>query len=256
MGSFFSIDGAFYKYGSMLADVMIISLLWIVFSLPIITAGASTTAAYYVFTKRVVNNDGYLFRDFWKSYKQNMWMSVRVWGLVLVIGALLITNILNMGFVEGNIALFLLPAQWVILAELVFINFYAYPLLARFDLKFFVLIKTAFFMANRHLLTTIMTTLIFVGLVFLVDRYFIVILVFPGVFCFLTSFFFMKIFKKYNPEIAPDPTYDDFKPILTLEEEAEQNRREAEQRAMEEAAQAQADAAEAIERMKEEHESN
>jgi len=252
MGNLFSIDGAFYKYGSMLADIMIISLLWIVFSIPIITAGASTTAAYYVFTKRVSNNDGYLFRDFLSSYKRNLWMSVRVWGLILAVGALLLVNILNMDFVEGNIKMILLPAQYVLMVELVFINFYAYPLLARFEMKFFQLIKTSFYMANRHMLTTLVTAVVFAGLVVLVGQYFIIILLFPGIFCFLTSFFFVKIFKKYNPDIAPELSYDEFKPILTLEEEEEKKRHEEELLAMEESAKAQVAAAEMREKRVEE----
>jgi len=241
---------------------MIISLLWFVFSLPIVTAGASTTAAYYVFTKRAANRDGYLWRDFWTSYKSNLWMSVRVFALFFAVSLLLVMNIMNIGLIENDtLRTIIFPAQFIIAIELLFMNFYIYPLLSRFEMKFFQLLRASFMMANRHLLTTVTVTLLFAGLAYLTYTYVIVILIFPGLFIFLTSFFFLKIFKKYRPELVPEELPDDFKPFNTenISEERAQVLldKQEELTAMEATAKAQAEAietAETLRRQREEQE--
>jgi len=252
-------DGAFYKYGGMLADIMLVSLFWFVFSLPIVTVGASTTAAYYVLTKRAANNDGYLFRDFWTSYKANLWMSIRIFFTFLIASYILYLNIANIHLVQNDtLRTIIYPAQFVIALELLFMHFYIYPVLSRFEMKFFQLFRAAFIMANRHLLTTITTTLFFAGMAYLSYICPPVVLVFPGLFIFVTSFFFLKIFKKYRPDLVPEELSDEFTPFNTDEtdEEAAQKRldKEAEFSAMEEAAKAQAAAIEAAEALQKERE--
>lgn len=50
MGGWFNIDSKFYRFCSYVGDFIILMVLWAIFSLPVITIGASTTAAYYVAT--------------------------------------------------------------------------------------------------------------------------------------------------------------------------------------------------------------
>ena len=51
MGGWFNIDSKFYRFCSYIGDFIILMVLWAIFSLPVITVGASTTAAYYVATR-------------------------------------------------------------------------------------------------------------------------------------------------------------------------------------------------------------
>ena len=54
-----------------LGQLIALNLLWIVCSLPVITAGASTTALYYCTLKLHKDGDIRVFHDFFKSFKQN-----------------------------------------------------------------------------------------------------------------------------------------------------------------------------------------
>jgi len=240
MGNFFSTDGLFYKYGTILADIMLVSLLWFVFSLPIVTIGASTTAAYYVCTKRVTNGDSSVLSDFWHSFRRNWWLAVRVFVTVLALGLLAYMNFLSMNLFSGTLRLFLFSAQIVLVLELLLISLYLFPLLARFDMKFTQLFKAAFLMANRHLLTTLGLVAISLGFLFLAAQYFMLAFLVPGCFCFLTSYLFVRVFRRYKPEIMVS-TPEDLPPILSLaEEQARQAANEAELLQMEAAAKAQA----------------
>ena len=66
MNGFFDLDGPFYKWGTEVADIIILSLLWLICALPIVTIGASTTALFYVYGKKIRGEDPYIFKSFFK----------------------------------------------------------------------------------------------------------------------------------------------------------------------------------------------
>ena len=71
-----------------ITEIVYLSVLWIVFSLPIFTIGASTTALYHTVTKTFLDDRGYITREFVNSFKSNFKQSTIVWlivALVLVI---------------------------------------------------------------------------------------------------------------------------------------------------------------------------
>lgn len=208
MGGFFSLDGPFYRIGNMLADIMILSLVWILFSLPVVTIGASTTALFYVTTRRISNKEGYLIRDFWKSFKTNFKQSTIVWLAGLLIVAILLINIWNIDAV-GDLKMVILPFQICFLVELSFISIYIYPLIARFDMPFREMIRTAFFMGNKHIFTSL-TCVVLAGAIILGSMmYPLLVLVAMGLYAFGASYFIMRVFKKYRPEIDKEEIIED-----------------------------------------------
>lgn len=68
----FSVDGALYKFMDNLTSVFKINILWLVFSLPIVTCGAATIAAFDVTMKMVDEEEGYVGRQFLKAFKANL----------------------------------------------------------------------------------------------------------------------------------------------------------------------------------------
>ena len=51
------------------ADLCILNIICLVCCIPIVTAGASITAMYYVTLKMVRNEEAYIVRSFFKSFK-------------------------------------------------------------------------------------------------------------------------------------------------------------------------------------------
>ena len=230
MRGFFNIDGPFYKFGNMLADIMILSVLWWVFCIPLafcvtilisvgvdisviilmipfgIPMGAATTAMFYITTRRVTNRDGYLFRDFFKSLKNNFKQSMIAWVILSAIGVVLFINISNMAelTISPMLKMFLYPFQIVFLIELILNTLYIFVVIARFDMKMKDIVKTAVFMVHRHLLTTAMLVILLLGVLLAGDMYPLFYVVAPGAYAYVTSYLFIKIFKKYRPEIDED----------------------------------------------------
>jgi len=208
MRDFFSLEGTFNKYAGFVADTCILSFLWIFFSLPVITIGASTTALYYVSTRRLANREGYISADFWKAFKANFKRATLLW---LVLFFLVFVIVLNMMLafddpeLLGAMGGLVIPAQIVILSEVLFIGNYMFPVTARFDMDFKQTLKSCFFMANRHLPTSIICVATPVVLVFVSWFFLPLILVVPGISAMVSSHFIMRVFKKYRPEMDKDP---------------------------------------------------
>ena len=67
----FSVDGPIYKLIQKFFLLVKINFLWFVFSLPIITLGGATIAAYDVFLKEIAGEEGYAGSQFVQSFKKN-----------------------------------------------------------------------------------------------------------------------------------------------------------------------------------------
>lgn len=208
MRDFFSLDGTFNKYGGYLADTLILSAMWIIFSIPLVTIGAATTAMFYVSTRRISEREGYIAGDFWQAFKANFVRSTVVWILLAVVAFIASINLLNIGLVTTMTPVFLV-GQFIVLMQLSFITVYIFPMTARFEMGFKETFKTSFMLANRHLLTTITCVFLLGGLV-LGAMWFapVLIVAVPGTYAMLTSFMLMRVFKRYRPEMDKDPVLE------------------------------------------------
>ena len=70
------------------ADIMILNLLTILFSVPIITGGAAITALYAAMLK-LQADEGTVWNNFWEAFKSNLKQATGLWILTLVSGGLL-----------------------------------------------------------------------------------------------------------------------------------------------------------------------
>ncbi len=210
MGGFFNLDGAFYKYGTLIADIMILSILWTITSIPIFTIGASTTAIFYVMTRRISEKERYVVKDYFKSFKENFKQATVLWFAISIVFSVIIFNIVSItnGLIltdNASLARILIIFYFCLLIEIFLVGMYAFPLLSRFELNNREILKTSFFLANKHFPTSLLNIIVFVGIIFAGLQIFIPILFFfVGIYTLITSGLFMRIFKKYKPEIDAD----------------------------------------------------
>lgn len=71
MGRIFDYDNVFFRMMGKLVDVFFVSLLWLTFSIPIVTIGASTQALYYTVHKQIKGGRGYVWQEFFSSFKDH-----------------------------------------------------------------------------------------------------------------------------------------------------------------------------------------
>ena len=209
MGRFFNMDNKFFVFMGKIADLCMLNLLCIICCIPIVTAGASLTALYYVTMKMVRNEEAYIFRSFFRSFKQNFKQATVINIIMLAAAALLYidTNIAGkMGQPAGKI-LGMIFAAFTLLNVMILL--YVYPLLAKFYNSVKNTFKNAILMAIRHLPYTILMLLICACpiLILFIPSFqiqmsliMLVILFGPAVIAYGNSHFFVRIFDKYIPE--------------------------------------------------------
>ena len=83
----FNYDNKVFEFINRVVDTMFATLLWVAFSLPVITLGASTTAFYETVHKVLRKNKGYLWRTFWTTFIANFKRSTIVWLIQLALSA-------------------------------------------------------------------------------------------------------------------------------------------------------------------------
>ena len=89
MNRFFNMDNKFFVFMGRVADLILLNILCILCCIPIVTAGASITALYYVTLKMARDEESYIIRSFFRSFKQNFKQSTLIWILMLAAGVLI-----------------------------------------------------------------------------------------------------------------------------------------------------------------------
>lgn len=106
-------------------DLMGLSVLWVVFSLPIFTMGAASTALYSAAYHHVRKGEDYLWNSFFSAFKENFRRSTLTWLVALAIlgflgaDALLLRSLILQGYSFGwfygvTLALVVLALTWTV----------------------------------------------------------------------------------------------------------------------------------------------
>ena len=85
MSRFFSSDSPFFQKLSLFADLVILNLLTLLCSLPVITAGAASTALFYAVTK-LRRDEGNIYKAYFRSFRDNFLQATALWAILLVVG--------------------------------------------------------------------------------------------------------------------------------------------------------------------------
>lgn len=126
-------DNVITRALSKICDMVCLNVLWVICSIPIITIGASTTALYTVMLKIVKNEEGYIFRGFFKAFKENFKKSTIIW-LITAFFAVIwwidsrISGMMGAGVGQVLQIIFLLVG-FLILSVIIYI----FPLTARYE---------------------------------------------------------------------------------------------------------------------------
>lgn len=119
MWSFGSPDSKLMQMMEMFAEIVWLTILMLVTSLPLVTIGAALSAGHEV-ARRVLNSEGHMTKRYFRSFANNFWQSFVIW---LVLGPLLVLIVWSWIAVRLTplmIVQFALSIVWVIVAEWVF----------------------------------------------------------------------------------------------------------------------------------------
>lgn len=188
------------------ADIMILNCMFVVFSIPVFTVGASFSAAYYVCFKMVRNEETYIVRGFWKAFKENFKQGTAIWLILLVVLGILAADyriILYSGIEFARwIRIVMLMVTLIVLLGVVFM----FPLQARFINPVKNTVRNAFLMALSHLPTAFVLVAVYALpaaiLYFIPQSLPALLLLAFGTVIYVKSVLLLRVFKKYEDALV------------------------------------------------------
>lgn len=211
MGNLFNPDNIVMQWLYKISDLIILNLIFLVSCLPVITIGPALCALYYVNLKIIRGEDPYIWKNYWKAFRQNFKQGTIVWLISLAVFIFLkldfdIVNAQNTAMFS-YIRLFLV----VISVFLISIFIYVFPIISHFVCTTKQAIKNAVLMSIAHLPYTLLLLVLHIGIYFLATSS-VKMLAMTFTLSLICGFscvsltaciFFSMVFKHYEP--APEP---------------------------------------------------
>lgn len=204
MGKVFSLDSPLMNGLGKLADLIWLNILATVCCIPIITIGASLTALHYVVLKMVKDEEGYITRSFFKSFKENFKQATLMWLMLLVVFILLVADFMIFRFSGIVFPGWCQIALIAIAVLIMFATMHLFPLLSRYENSIRATYKNSLFMGILHLPKTILMMLCWIVPIVItiyVESFFPIVF-FLGISgpAFLNALLYKKSFQQLEPE--------------------------------------------------------
>ena len=196
-----------FSFLNLLGQLILLSILWTVCCLPIITVGASTAALYYTVVKVLRRNQDSLFAAFFREFRSNFPQSLNINMVFLcyfgVLAYFAIPRLTaaqsgaDIGFyaLVGLAILGVLPLSFV------------YPTISRFYHKGGALLRFLLMVIGKHPHIILGCALLLAAGILLVLSNPAALLFVPGVVCYVQSLLLEPVFKKYSTSDS-DPHYE------------------------------------------------
>lgn len=199
MNAIFNPENRFWIFMDKVMDAMIISILWLVCSLPVVTMGAATAAVFRFTLDQVRDEEGYVWKSFFKAFRQNFRQATVLWLAGLAVGAFLMADMyLCMRLrIPETMRMALMTGFGCISLIYLLTMMYVLPLTACFQVTARRAVRDSFVMAVGNLPVSLLILLIY-GIFTVLACYR------PGaaVFCvglaiFVSSYLFHFVFRRY-----------------------------------------------------------
>lgn len=135
MSNAFDPESGFMSTFSKVVDTLILAILWLICCIPVITAGAASSALYYAYHKAIRQDGGHACNHFFKAFLSNFKQATVIWLLLLVFLALSAFTCCLLAYLRQSIPMagFLMAMGMVIIGFTVVWCLYLFPYQARFE---------------------------------------------------------------------------------------------------------------------------
>lgn len=206
MGKWFDIESPLIQFLNKVADLMWLNILTLLCCIPVITVGAALTSAHYVALKLHRNEEGYITKDFFRSFKLNFKQSTAIWLLILLVLVVFSADFYIMNNVEAvKIPTVLQVIIMAIAILFMFMVLWVFAVQSKFVNTITKTIKNAFALSVIQLPKTILMAILYVlpyVLCILSLRLFPVLLVLGiSVPVYVSAMLYNKMFRRLEDKI-------------------------------------------------------
>ncbi|MBP5295638.1 MAG: YesL family protein [Lachnospiraceae bacterium] len=203
MRRLFDVNNPLMRALTSVFDLIILSVLWAVFSIPVFTMGAASAALYSAVYHHIRKGEDYVWTSFWDPFKENFKRSTLAWLIALVILGLLVFDaiVLRSLWIQNK------PFGWLYWGVLVLLAFavtwtvYLAAYSARFQGTVKDVLKFSFILFRAHPLILLAMMVLVIGGVALALTLPALVIIIPGAVFFGTTFPMEAVFLKHmRPE--------------------------------------------------------
>ncbi|MCM1541520.1 MAG: DUF624 domain-containing protein [Blautia sp.] len=210
MGSIFNLDSPVMQALGKVADLMWLNILTMICCIPIITIGPSLTAMNYMALKIVRNEECYITKGFFKSFKENFLQGMVIGIISLAVLLILVGDFVLLRNPDLGFSKYLQILITIVAVLFLFTELYVYPVLAKFANTIFRTIKNAFLMSIMQFPKTLLMIVIWAlpGLLLFISWRTVPIVFLFGLSgpAWLCAHLYSKFFKKLEDQVlAEDP---------------------------------------------------
>lgn len=205
----FDPDSPIMSFLARVADLVILNVLWLLCCLPVVTAGASTTAMYHVVRHLQEESISSVTRDFFRSFKSDFRQATPVYLLLLIPTAAVVMNAWILSAQSSDVVPVYVRAIWMVSAlMLTFVVSFVYPVMAYFDDTVWKTLRTAAVLAVAKLPRTVLISainllpiiMLFVSLPFFLRSSIFWLLIGGSLTAYLNMLILRPVFKKIIDE--------------------------------------------------------
>lgn len=204
MSNLLNYDSKFTHIFSKVIDAVLLGMLWLIFSLPVFTLGAASSAFYYAFQKSIRQGNGYSTREFFHGFKANFKQATVLWLILLALCLVLLMDlyILTGGVLDiGQLAPLLTVTSVLIFAIVIMWGVCAFPYIARFENDIRGMIKNSLIITLANLHWALLLLVLLIGCAVLFFVFPVMALFMPTLYMLPLNRILERIFRKFmSPE--------------------------------------------------------
>lgn len=199
MKSFFNPDNFLWQWFGRLADFFLVSCVWLLCCIPVITAASASIALYDTVAHCIHGKEADMLRRFFRTFKNELGR-----GILMTIFWAIVSFVLNMGY-QILTQMAAEDSAWQIFGIIYFVSLlvplgiacWAIAIESRFTYSFGQLHRTAIFFTFAHLPQTLAVVILFVITLNLLRAIPFLVMFLPGLMVSLQAIFIEKVFNQY-----------------------------------------------------------
>ncbi|MBQ8490384.1 MAG: YesL family protein [Pseudobutyrivibrio sp.] len=194
MRNLLNYDGPVLRFLTKVVYSVWLNILWFVCCIPVVTIGASTTALCYCTGKIARDEEGYITKAFFSSFKDGFLKSTIIGIIMTVLGVVLAVDAYVMYHLCFTSAFWTLVSAILVVACIAYIIvlLWVFPLNARFENTIINMFKNSIMLGMRFIFCTVIMAGIYVIMAYLIYYVCTPLIIFGVGTCALFSAMLMK----------------------------------------------------------------
>lgn len=196
MRSAFNPESLVWKPLGYLGDLVMLSLLWTVFSIPVVTLGPASAALYDAAVHSIRRKEETVLARFFSTFKRELKQGI-ISTLIMAAAAAVLLGV-PLFLLRARGGAYLLAVMLVLAFFLLCVLCWLWPVLSRFEMGLGALLNTSVRLAFGHILRSAAMAVLWAAAIYAGLRFVAPFFVCPALAALLSSYLIEPVFRRYE----------------------------------------------------------